>query len=215
MEKLDLGYETLKQRNPALIFASGSGFGQTGPYTDKPALDVTIQALGGIMSITGEEGGPPVRPGISLGDISAGLFLCTAILAALYDAIPAARDNLSISACWTPRSRFRRTLSHDILIQVRSLVLWESHPVFTPFQAFETSDGYIALASRGEGMTNGHSFVPLSAEWTLSTIGDFMMAGHVLRIINYWNRSWYRCLKRRRLKSGWGNWRLWESPVVR
>ncbi|MBI2829578.1 MAG: CoA transferase, partial [Chloroflexi bacterium] len=83
MAKLGLSYETLKERNPAVIYAACSGFGQTGPYATKPAFDVIVQAMGGIMSVTGEPGGPPVRPGVSLGDITAGLFLCIAILAAL------------------------------------------------------------------------------------------------------------------------------------
>src|SRR3989304_5304528 len=85
MERLALGYESLKPGNPRLIYAAGSGFGQTGPHAHKPAFDITIQAIGGIMSITGKEGAPPVRPGVSYGDISAGLFLCIAILAALQE----------------------------------------------------------------------------------------------------------------------------------
>ena len=66
MEKLGLGYETLKQRNPKIIYAACSGFGQTGPYKTKPAFDVIAHAMGGIMSITGEPGGPPIRPGASM-----------------------------------------------------------------------------------------------------------------------------------------------------
>ena len=85
MKKLGLSYETLKQRNPKIIYAACSGFGQTGPYATKLAFDVIVQAMGGIMSITGEPGGPPIRPGASMGDIAAGLFLCIAILACLHE----------------------------------------------------------------------------------------------------------------------------------
>ena len=85
MEKLGLGYETLKQRNTKIIYAASSGFGQTGPYATKPAFDIVVQAMGGIMSITGESGGPPIKPGASIGDITAGLFLCIAILACLQE----------------------------------------------------------------------------------------------------------------------------------
>src|SRR5690606_8720219 len=74
MEKLRLDYETVSARNPRIIFASTSGFGQTGPYKNRPALDIVVQGMGGVMSITGEPGRPPVRPGVSYGDVSAGLY---------------------------------------------------------------------------------------------------------------------------------------------
>lgn len=82
MERLGLSYHVLKEYNPRLIYASCSGFGQTGPYRDRPAFDIIAQAMSGMMSITGEEGGPPVRVGVSIGDIAAGLFLAIAILSA-------------------------------------------------------------------------------------------------------------------------------------
>src|SRR5436190_2811150 len=85
MDRLGLGYGALSARNPRIIYAATSGFGQTGPDRDKPALDVVVQGMGGVMSITGEEGGPPIRPGLSLGDISAGLFTAIGILAALHE----------------------------------------------------------------------------------------------------------------------------------
>ncbi|MDP2674506.1 MAG: CoA transferase, partial [Dehalococcoidia bacterium] len=83
MDGLALGYETLSARNPRLVYAATSGFGQTGPDRLRPALDIVVQGMGGIMSITGEPGGPPVRPGISLGDIAAGLYTAVGVLAAL------------------------------------------------------------------------------------------------------------------------------------
>ena len=85
MRKLGLDYEVLKEHNPRLIYAACSGFGQTGPYATKPALDIIIQSMGGIISTTGEPGRPPVKPGVSLGDITAGLFLSVSILAALQE----------------------------------------------------------------------------------------------------------------------------------
>jgi CoA:oxalate CoA-transferase len=85
MERLGLSYETLAARNPRLIFASTSGFGQTGPYRDRPALDIIVQGMGGVMSITGEPGGRPVRPGVSYGDVVAGLYTVIGILTALHE----------------------------------------------------------------------------------------------------------------------------------
>ena len=85
MKRLGLDYEVLSKRHPRLIYAAVSGFGQWGPYTKRPALDIIVQAMGGIMSITGEPGRPPVRPGSSLGDITAGLFTTIGILSALHE----------------------------------------------------------------------------------------------------------------------------------
>ena len=85
MERLGIGYEALRVRNPRLVYSATSGFGQTGPDRERPALDIIVQGMGGIMSITGEPGGPPVRPGISQGDITAGLYTAIGILAALHE----------------------------------------------------------------------------------------------------------------------------------
>src|SRR3972149_381227 len=83
MDALGLGYDVLSQRNPRLIYAATSGFGQTGPDRLRPALDIIAQGMGGIRALTGEPGGPPVRPGTSLGDIAAGLFTAIGVRGAL------------------------------------------------------------------------------------------------------------------------------------
>src|SRR2546429_1456260 len=83
MEKLGYGWETLHPRYPKLIYAAASGFGHTGPSSREPAYDMVVQGLGGIMSITGHPGQPPVRIGMSIGDIGAGLYTAVAVNAAL------------------------------------------------------------------------------------------------------------------------------------
>ena len=85
MEKLGLGYDVLKEINPRLIYASSTGYGQTGPYSRRPAYDAVVQAMGGVMSITGQADGEPTRVGTSIGDITAGLFCAIGILAALHE----------------------------------------------------------------------------------------------------------------------------------
>ena len=82
MRRLGLDYETLRTKRPQLVYAACSGFGQTGPYAHRGAYDMIVQGVGGIMSITGEVGGSPVRVGTSIGDIAAGLFTTIGILAA-------------------------------------------------------------------------------------------------------------------------------------
>jgi CoA:oxalate CoA-transferase len=84
LDRLGLGYESLRAVNPRLIYAAVSGFGQTGPWGRKPAYDLIVQALGGMMSVTGHPGGPPTKAGTSIGDITGGLFLLAGIAAALY-----------------------------------------------------------------------------------------------------------------------------------
>ena len=150
MENLGLGYEILKQHNPKLIYAACSGFGQTGPYATKLAFDVIVQAMGGIMSVTGEPGGPPIRPGASIGDIAAGLFLCIAILACLQERHVSGQGqmiDISMLDCQVAiqENAFVRYLNTGEVPQA----LGTRHPVFTPFQVFQTKDGYIAVAMMG------------------------------------------------------------------
>ena len=84
MEHLGFGYERLRAENPRLIYAAVSGFGQTGPWRGKPAYDLIVQALSGMMSVTGKPGDPPTKAGTSIGDITGGLFLLAGVAAALY-----------------------------------------------------------------------------------------------------------------------------------
>jgi CoA:oxalate CoA-transferase len=150
MKKLGLEYEMASKINPGIIYVSGSGFGQYGPYAGKPAYDVVVQAMGGVMSITGEEGGPPIRPGVSYGDISAGLFLCIATLAALEERHRSGKGqhiDISMLDCQVTveENAFVRYLNTGEIPRA----LGTRHPVMTPFQAFATKDGYIAMALRG------------------------------------------------------------------
>jgi len=150
MEKLGLSYKTIKERNPRIIYVAGSGFGQYGPYAKKPAFDIIIQAMGGVMSITGEPGGPPVRPGVSYGDITAGLFLCIATLAALQERQISGKGqmvDIGMLDCQVTaqENAFVRYLNTGEIPSA----LGTRHPVITPFQAFPTKDGYIAVALRG------------------------------------------------------------------
>ena len=159
MDRLGLGYDTLKQRNPRLVFASISGFGQTGPYAGRPALDVIMQGMGGIMSVTGEPGGPPVRAGASLGDITAGLFAAIAIQAALLERERSGQGqmiDLSMLDCQVAlqENAFSRYFATGEVPQP----LGTRHPVFTPFQAFRTKDGYIVVAMVGGTSNQWHLF---------------------------------------------------------
>jgi CoA:oxalate CoA-transferase len=150
MESFGLDYESVNKQNPGIIYVAGSGFGQHGPYAHRPAFDIIIQAMGGIMSITGEEGGPPIRPGASYGDIAGGLFLCVATLSALYEREKSGKGqfiDISMLDCQVTvqENAFVRYLNTGEIPGP----IGTRHPVTTPFQAFQTSDGYIAVALTG------------------------------------------------------------------
>ena len=150
MEKFGLNYESLSEINPRLIYCSISGFGQTGPYSNKPALDIIVQAMGGMMSITGEPGGGPVRPGSSLGDLVAGLFAATGILSAVYEReksskgqyIDLSRLDCQVATLEAAVGRYYSTGDIPGPLGTR-------HPSFTPFQAFKTLDNWIVVAIVG------------------------------------------------------------------
>jgi CoA:oxalate CoA-transferase len=147
MERLGIDYDVLKGRNPRLVYSATSGFGQTGPDRERAALDIIVQGMGGIMSITGEPGGPPVRPGISQGDITAGMFTAIGILAALHERERSGHGQIvdvsmldsQIAILENPFARYFATGEVPKAIGTR-------HPSTTPFQAFPTADGWIVIA---------------------------------------------------------------------
>jgi len=147
MDKLSLGYDVLQKRNPGLIYAATSGFGQTGPERLRPALDIVVQGMGGVMSITGEPGGPPLRPGLSLGDIAAGLYTAIGVLAALHERERSGQGqmiDIAMLDCQIAilENAFIRYFATGELPKP----IGSRHPLATPFQAFPTRDGWIVLA---------------------------------------------------------------------
>ena len=148
MEKLGLGYDVLKEINPRLIYATSSGYGQTGPYSQRPAYDGVVQAMGGIMSITGQEDGVPTRVGSSIGDINAGMFLAIGILTALHEReksglgqmVDVAMLDCQVAILENAISRYEVTgeIPHPI---------GNRHPSIVPFEPFETKTDLIMVAA--------------------------------------------------------------------
>ena len=153
MEKLGYGWESLHQRYPRLIYAAASGFGHSGPYSHHPAYDMAVQGLGGIMSITGHEGAPPTRVGMSIGDIGAGLYTTIAVNAALLHRErtgEASKVDIAMFDCQLAlleNAIMRFTVEGEI-----PGPLGARHPTITPFQAFRTSDGSIIIAAGNDGL---------------------------------------------------------------
>ena len=147
MDGLGLGYEALSALNPRLIYCAISGFGQTGPMRDQPALDIVVQGAGGVMSITGEPGGRPVRPGLSLGDIAAGLYAAIGILAAVREREVSGRGQLvDISMLDCQLAILENAFMRYHVTGEPPQPLGTRHPSAVPFQAFQTADGYIVVA---------------------------------------------------------------------
>ncbi len=147
LDRLGIGWETLSARNPRLMLSSTSGFGQTGPYRERPALDIIVQAMGGVMSITGEAGGEPMRPGVSYGDIVAGLYTAVGILAALNERNTSGLGQwVDISMLDCQVSVLENAISRYFVTGEVPGPLGTRHPSATPFQAFPTADGYLVIA---------------------------------------------------------------------
>lgn len=147
MEKLGLGYEVLKQRNPRLIYAAVSGFGLTGPYADKPGYDVLAQAMGGTIAATGLEGGPPVKVGLSVADIGAGMFLAFGIMTALQARAVTGQGQLVDTSLFESQlawHTYQATAHFTTGKEPRRL--GTAHPSLAPYQAIKTQDSHIIVA---------------------------------------------------------------------
>jgi CoA:oxalate CoA-transferase len=148
MEKLGYGYETLKEKYPRLIYCAVSGFGHTGPYSKRPAYDMVVQAMGGVMSLTGHPDAPPTRVGTSMGDLGAGLFATIGIVTALYERkTTGLGQKIDISMLDSQVALLENAISRYVATGEVPGRLGSRHPSIAPFAAFATKDGHIAIAA--------------------------------------------------------------------
>ena len=151
MARLGIDHETLQKRRPSIITVSVTGFGETGPARDRPAFDLVIQALSGLVDITGHPDGPPARVGLPIADLAGGIFTCISVLAALvgrelhgdgHHADVAMLDSLV------------SLLSYDAVGFLNGSTgvsrQGTAHAHIVPWQAFQTKDGYLVIAARDE-----------------------------------------------------------------
>ncbi len=147
MEKLGLGYETLQEINPRIIYAACSGFGHTGPYRSRPAYDVIVQGMGGVMSITGQEAGEPTRVGASIGDINAGLFTVIGILTALHHRTHTGKgQKVDVGMLDCQVAILENAIARYLASGKVPGPLGNRHPSITPFEPFKARDGYVIIA---------------------------------------------------------------------
>ena len=146
LARYDLGYDDLKADNPKLVYCSITGFGQTGPYAERPGYDFLIQAMGGIMSLTGEPDGEPQKVGVPIADIMSGMFAGVAVCAALRHAAVTGEGQyidigmLDTQVAWLANAGMNYLYAGDLGR------LGNAHPNIVPYQVFETGDGFIVVA---------------------------------------------------------------------
>jgi formyl-CoA transferase/CoA:oxalate CoA-transferase len=152
-ERLGFGFEQLSHANPGLVYASISGYGQTGPDATRAGYDAIAQARSGIMSVTGEADGPPVRVGVSSADLAAGMWATIGILAALHEKQRTGHGQwvdislLDGSVAWLTYVSSGYFASGNVPKRYGS-----AHPTIAPYQAFPSSDGYVMVAVGNDGL---------------------------------------------------------------
>ena len=149
MQRLGLGYEFFKQHKPEIVYCSISAFGQEGPRAQEGGFDVTLQAIGGVMSVTGELGGPPVKSGVPLTDFAAGLYAAFSVASSLFEGkgrhidVPMLGTTLAIAALQT---------SEYFGSGKDPKKLGSAHPRNAPYQAFRCKDGYFVMAAGNDDL---------------------------------------------------------------
>ena len=148
LAKYGLAYEDLKDEIPKLVYCSITGFGQTSPYADRPGYDMMAQGMGGLISMTGEPGRPPVKVPIAINDVMTGMYAAVAILAALRYRDTTGRGQyidlslLDVQVAWLYNQGLNYLTGGEVPQR-----LGTAHPNSVPYQVFEASDGYIILAA--------------------------------------------------------------------
>ena len=148
LEKWGYGWKDVNKKYPKLIYASASGFGQTGPLKELPAYDMVVQGMGGLMSVTGHPNNEPTRVGTSIGDITAGLFTAIGINAALYDRQKTGKGAfIDISMLDCQIAILENAISRYLSKNEIPKPMGSRHPSIAPFEAFKTKDSYIIIAA--------------------------------------------------------------------
>ena len=148
LEKWGYGWRDVCKKYPKLIYASASGFGQTGPLKDLPAYDMVVQGMGGLMSVTGQPNSEPTRVGTSIGDITAGLFTAIGINAALYDREKTGKGMfIDVSMLDSQIAILENAIARYLSKSEIPKPMGSRHPSIAPFEAFKTKDSYIIIAA--------------------------------------------------------------------
>ena len=147
LDRLGFGYEVVKARNPEIVYAAISGFGQSGPDYQRTAYDLIVQGISGMMSITGHPGGPPTRLGVPIADIGGGMFAAYAIVAALFDRERTGEGSfVDVSMLGGQVALLTYQAGLYLSAGVTPAQLGNAHPMIAPYDTFRTADGYVNIA---------------------------------------------------------------------
>lgn len=147
LKKYGLDYESVRALNPALVYCSITGFGQTGPYARRPGYDYMIQAMGGLMSLTGEPAGEPMKSAVAVADLFTGMYAVTGILAALRHAERTGEgQHIDVSLLDCQVAMLANLGSNYLVSNEPPGRLGNAHASIAPYQVFPTSDGHVVLA---------------------------------------------------------------------
>ncbi|ETW14643.1 CaiB/BaiF family protein [Roseivivax marinus] len=153
MDRLGYGWDSLHAEHPHLIYGSVSGFGHTGPDAKRPAYDMVVQARGGVMSITGEDGREPVRVGASIGDIVAGMYLAQGVLAALFDRTRTGRGRrIDVSMLDSQLAILEHAVAITSVTGKAPGPTGARHPSIAPFETFHACDGLFVIAAGNDAL---------------------------------------------------------------
>jgi crotonobetainyl-CoA:carnitine CoA-transferase CaiB-like acyl-CoA transferase len=152
LKRYGLDYESIAAINPALVYCSITGFGQTGPYAKRPGYDYMIQAMGGLMSLTGEPDGEPMKSAVAVADLFTGMYGVTAILAALRHAERTGQgQHLDISLLDCQVAMLANLGMNYLVSGEEPKRLGNAHASIAPYQVFATADGHVVLAVGNDG----------------------------------------------------------------
>ena len=151
-DKLGLGYEALAQGNPGLVYCSITGYGQTGPYRDLPGYDFILQAMSGLMSVTGEPGGEPMKLGVATVDLTAGMYAAVAILAALRSRDATGQGQRIDLALMDSALSWLANVGGNYLVSGNVPGRFgNAHATIVPYQVFRSKDGHLAVGIGNDG----------------------------------------------------------------
>lgn len=152
LAKYGLSFDALSAINPRLVYCSITGFGQFGPYKDRPGYDFMIQAMGGLMSITGSEDGEPMKVGVAVADVMTGLYASSAIQGALIHQLRTGQgQHIDLALLDVQVATLANQAMNYIATQENPQRLGNAHPNIVPYQAFATLDGHVILAVGNDG----------------------------------------------------------------
>ena len=181
LAKYGLDFSSLSKINSRLVYCSITGFGQTGPYKDRAGYDFMIQAMGGLMSVTGSEGGEPMKVGVAVADVMTGLYASNAIQGALIHQLRTGQgQHIDLALLDVQVAALANQAMNYIATGDNPKRLGNAHPNIVPYQAFATSDGHLILAVGNDAQFE--RFCQVAGEKELAS--NSLYASNALRVAN-------------------------------